>query len=134
MHYKMLQKLLEKNRSQANDSKMVTISREMFHDLLVCALRQKNEFDEKFYLTMYPDIRDAIRKRKIESGAEHYFKSGYFEGRIPKKFSVDEKFYLANNPDVAAGIKKGTVKNAQQHFDSNGFQEGRAPFEDYSLF
>jgi hypothetical protein len=134
MTYKTLLALLERYKGKGGDPNMVTIPKEMFRHLLVGALKTKNLFDERDYLAAYPDIRDAVKKKKIESAADHYFHSGYFEGRVPKKIFVDEKYYLENNPDVAEGIKKKRVKSCQQHFDSNGFFEGRSPYRGFSLF
>ena len=133
MQYKTLLKVATLNESPA-ESATATIPLELFRNLLMVALKAKGEFDEAYYLAANPDIRAAIRKKEMVSGAEHYYKSGYFEGRMPKKFVVDEEYYVRANPDVAKAITQRKIKNAQLHFDTNGFKEGRAPYEGFSLF
>ena len=134
MQYKNLLKVVERNGRKVPGTGAVTLSKQMFYHLVVTALRARNEFDEKHYLATYPDIRDAVRTKKVKSAADHYFQSGYFEGRVPKKLTVDDAYYREQNPDVVEAIRKGTVKSCQEHFDLTGFREGRAPFEDFSLF
>jgi hypothetical protein len=133
MQYQNLLKLVQVSEGK-NGSKTVTIPFEMFHHLVESALRAKGEFDEGFYLAANPDIRAAVKKKDIASAAEHYYHSGYFEGRMPKRFEVDEEFYLEQNPDVAKAIKARRIKSCQLHFDTNGFREGRAPYKGFSLF
>jgi hypothetical protein len=115
----------------AKDS--VTITRELFQRLLIGALRYKGTFDENYYLSENSDIGEAIQSGLIASASEHYYESGYFEGRMPKRLLVDEKFYLKQNPDVVAAIRNGVTPSAQSHFDDRGFREGRAPHADFSL-
>jgi hypothetical protein len=100
----------------------------------VAALRQKGEFDEGYYLANNQDVKEAIGSSFIGDAAEHYYTTGYFEGRSPKRILVDERFYIQENPDVAAAIKKGLVGSAQEHFEGTGFREGRLPFKGFSLF
>ncbi len=133
MLYQNLLKVVQVNEGK-NGAKTVTVPFEMFHSLVETALRAKGEFDEGFYLAANPDIRNAVKKNEIASAADHYYRSGYFEGRMPKRFEVDEEFYLEQNPDVAKGIKMRRIKSCQLHFDTNGFKEGRAPYEGFRLF
>ncbi|MBL6082588.1 hypothetical protein JMJ56_31990 [Belnapia sp. T18] len=91
-------------------------------------------FDEDYYISNNDDIRTAVAKKQISSAGEHYFNTGYFEGRMPSKILVDEKFYLESNPDVAEAIRRGGIQNAQEHFEYSGFREGRLPYKDFSLF
>jgi len=39
------------------------------------------EFDEQFYLSRYPDVREAVEKGDFASGHEHYLGHGQHEGR-----------------------------------------------------
>jgi hypothetical protein len=83
--------------------------------------------DEKWYLTQYPDVAEAIGLGKVASAKQHFIDDGYFEGRLPYLIAVDEKWYLTQYPDVAASIRKGTDKSAQAHFLEGGYREGRLP-------
>lgn len=112
----------------------VTVPTKFIRKLLADAVMRKGIFDDQYYLKNNPDVRAAIQSGKVKSGAEHYYKSGYFEGRCPKEIKVDEAFYLQSNPDVREAIKAGRVQSAQDHFDKRGFREGRLPFEGFALF
>jgi hypothetical protein len=132
MQYKNFSKLLKSESSIGSD--YIALPESLMRRLLVAAIRQKGEFDERFYLQTYSDIANAVRNKKIASGFDHYVQTGYFENRIPRRLVVDEAYYVQENPDVAEGIRRGTVKNAQDHFDNAGFAEGRLPYKDFSLF
>jgi hypothetical protein len=86
-------------------------------------------FDEKWYLTRYPDVASAVTTGIFKSGQHHFIEVGYFEGRRPREFEVDEKWYLETYPDVADGLGKGVIKSARQHFNEHGYDEGRFPAE-----
>jgi hypothetical protein len=87
------------------------------------------EFDEKWYLSRYPDVAEAVKAGAMKSGRYHFIEVGYFEGRRPREFEVDEKWYLASYPDVAENIAKRNLKSAHQHFNEHGYDEGRLPAE-----
>jgi hypothetical protein len=112
----------------------VTLCRELFQTIVAAALRGAGQFDEAFYLANYPDLREALAKGKIASGADHYYANGYWEKRLPRKIAVDEMFYLQQNPDIAGALRRRLLQSAQQHFDTAGFTEGRLPFKTFSLF
>ena len=86
------------------------------------------DVDEKWYVTQYPDVAQAIRQGKAVSARQHFLDSGYFEGRLPFLIPVDEKWYLDQNPDVAASVRKGKEPSAQAHFLQGGYREGRLPY------
>ena len=132
MQYATLTRLIAASKSSRNGA--VTVPADLFRKLLIVALREKNVFDESFYLESYPDIKDSVARGVIPSGAEHYYKTGYFEGRRPKKLLVDERFYLEKNPDVATAIRNGKIASAQEHFEVAGFEEGRDPYSGFTLF
>ena len=112
----------------------VTISRVLLHRLISVALRQKAEFDDSFYLAAHPDIRTAVEAGRIIDAAEHYFETGYYENRQPRRFTIDEKYYLRENPDVSEAMRQGDVASPQAHFDEVGFREGRLPYAGFALF
>jgi hypothetical protein len=132
MQYKNLAKLIKSESSIGPD--YVALPGALMRRLLLAAIKQKGEFDERFYLETYSDIANAVRSKKVSSGLDHYVETGYFEDRLPKRLVVDEAYYIKENPDVAEGIRRGVVKNAQDHFDNAGFAEGRLPFKDFSIF
>lgn len=135
VQYSVLRSLIQEASSGiSNDTEQVTIPRDLFTTLLKGALISKAAVDEEFYLDKYPDLRDAVRRGVIKSGAEHYYITGYFENRMPRQILVDEKFYLENNPDVSEAVRSGAVASAQEHFEFKGFREGRLPFSGFSLF
>jgi hypothetical protein len=132
MQYRTLTRLIAASKSSNGDA--VTVPADVFRRLLIGALRAKNVFEESFYLELYPDIKDSVARGVILSGAEHYYTTGYFEGRRPKKILVDERFYLGKNPDVATAIRNGKVAGAQEHFEASGFEELRDPYSGFTLF
>lgn len=76
--------------------------------------RDSGEFDEKFYLTTYADVRNAG-----VDPLRHYLQHGYLEGRDPSgKFST--VFYLSNNHDV-----KASGQHPFLHYIIFGKKEGR---------
>lgn len=72
-------------------------------------------FDTEWYLTSYPDIREAG-----VDPAEHYLTYGAKEGRLPCA-SFDGDWYLRQNPDVAE-----SGMNPLIHYIKYGIAEGRA--------
>ena len=132
MQYIHLKRLAAETVDKGGE-KRVSIPADLFRQLIASALQGKGMFDENYYLSVNSDIQDAVRRGAIESASEHYYTTGYFEGRLPKKLLVDEKFYLEANPDVAEAVRKGLVKDAQEHFENAGFREGRVPHKGFSL-
>jgi hypothetical protein len=109
-----------------NGKSKVNNSYDDFVEVLKLLLRGM-AFDEKWYLSTYPDVAEAVAASIYTSGRHHFIEVGYFEGRRPRHFEVDEKWYLETYPDVAASIKKGEVRSARQHFNEHGYEEGRLP-------
>ena len=84
------------------------------------------EFDEKFYLEYYSDVRNAIAKREMENAFVHFMSNGRLEGRRMNKLVFDEDYYFTTHPDVKKHmIEKGWPRNAYQHFITYGFREKR---------
>jgi glycosyltransferase involved in cell wall biosynthesis len=74
-----------------------------------------NEFDEKFYETAYPEVRNSGLKP-----IEHYVTIGWREGKDPSP-NFNTRYYLTVHADVsAAGM------NPLFHFIRFGRSEGRA--------
>ena len=108
------------------------IERNLLVAMMDAAL-SKIKFDEAWYLSKYPDVRDAVKRGKVTSGRQHYLQFGYFEHRMPTAILVNEKWYLDAYKDVAEAIRAGIYKNAQAHFDIVGFGEGRLPFANFKF-
>jgi hypothetical protein len=91
------------------------------------------KFDEAWYLSKYPDVKEAVRRGVVASGREHYVLSGYYEHRLPTAILVNEKWYLDAYPDVREAMRAGVYKSGQAHFDLAGFREGRLPYANFQL-
>ncbi len=91
------------------------------------------KFDEVWYLSKYPDVKDAVKRGVVPSGREHYGMSGYYEHRMPTQIQVNEKWYLEAYPDVLEAIRAGVYKTGQAHFEIAGFREGRMPYANFQL-
>jgi hypothetical protein len=109
-----------------NGQNKIDMSYDEFVEVIKLLLRGI-EFDERWYLSRYPDVAEAVNARVLKSGRHHFIEIGYFEGRRPCEFEVDEKWYLMTNPDVAERIGKSEIKSARQHFNEHGYDEGRLP-------
>ena len=133
MQYARL-KVLIKQAFDREGNEVVTMPAELFRQLLARAFEATNVVDEKFYLATNPDVEAAVKKGIIESGAVHYYQTGYFEDKLPSKVLVDQKFYVSAHQDIAAAVRAGKIKNIQQHFESQGYHEGRLPYAEFTLF
>lgn len=89
-------------------------------------------FDRQFYLSAYPDIRDAFNSGEMPDVHRHFIETGYFEGRLACMPEVDEEFYKKTYPDVAAAIASGKMRSALDHYFLTGAAEGRHPNEHYA--
>ena len=104
------------------------ITREQFLAFLRVMLRGV-PFDERYYLSTNPDIRDSIARGEAPSARTHFIDHGYTEGRDPSYVRIDEHWYLATYPDIAEGLELGEIASCQEHFDGHGRDEGRMPFK-----
>jgi hypothetical protein len=114
------------------ESDSIALKRTLFENLLRLALEHVR-VDERFYLRLYPDVVDAVKKGAFASPRHHYVEFGYFEDRLPFRIEVDEEFYFRSNPDIKEGVSKGLIPSAQVHFERHGYKEGRLPREGWSL-
>ena len=103
---------------------------------LVSLMKRKVErihFDEGWYLSKYPDIRQAVEAGKIPSARHHYVADGFYEHRLPYEIIVDAGWYLKQYPDVKAAVDGKQYESAQMHFELSGYREGREPFAEFAL-
>jgi GT2 family glycosyltransferase/glycosyltransferase involved in cell wall biosynthesis len=92
-----------------------------------------DDFDEAGYLSLYPDVAEAVQAGLFSSGYEHWSQFGEAEGRlcrlnrsrawIPADF--DEDGYLARYPDVQAAVDKGLYASGYEHWKRRGVLENR---------
>lgn len=85
-------------------------------------------FNEQAYLTLYPDVTNAVASGIFSSGLEHFTFSGAQEGRYSPIGTFDsEQVYLKLNPDVAAAVSQGLFFSGYDHYLTYGQFEGRVP-------
>jgi hypothetical protein len=97
--------------------------------MMIKLLLSSVEVNERWYLTQYPDVADAITQGKTPSARQHFIDNGYFEGRLPFPIPVDEDWYKREYPDVAESIRLGSDPSGHAHFVRDGYKEGRLPFQ-----
>lgn len=90
-------------------------------------LKHSGEFSESFYLSVNPDVMEAIAVGHIPSAQYHFSHWGYIEGRLPRPLLFDETWYRQNNPDVDDAIKCGYFSSGYDHYCQHGAAERRAP-------
>jgi len=81
-----------------------------------------SNFDERFYLTAYPDVKAAVIRRQFKDAYTHYQRAGRFEGRFPR---FNEASYLAKNPDVAEAVRRRSIRSGYEHWLRLGRLENR---------
>ena len=104
----------------------ITVDRH-FLRFLIDQLVENLEVDSTYYLSANPDIAAATRSGLVKDPAEHFYKTGYYEGRSSKPTVVDEQWYLTQYPDVKKALDAGKLASATEHFLESGAFEGRAP-------
>ena len=105
-----------------------------FLKAILVAATSAMPFDEDFYRSTYPDLRDAHESGDVADLKTHFTEEGYFEGRFGTEPNVDEQFYRETYPDVAAAITRGEVKSGLDHYMRAGAFEGRfANVEDMEM-
>jgi hypothetical protein len=123
MQVRTLKELLPSLKS---DGREVTCSLEDFLKLIPPALLPPI-VDEDWYLSCYPDVREAIKQGFVRSASEHFYTYGILEGRLPENPIVDEAWYIRNNPDVGESVEKAKLKSGWEHYVRYGSREGRSP-------
>ena len=89
--------------------------------------------DERWYISKYPDVVDALKGGDLSTASDHYNLHGYYEHRMPYAILVDEEWYLEAYEDIALAVKAGTFMSGQMHFDVAGYREGRIPYPHFRL-
>ncbi|HEY9848183.1 MAG TPA: Calx-beta domain-containing protein [Leptolyngbyaceae cyanobacterium] len=82
-------------------------------------------FDDKTYLSLYPDVRDAYNNGGFEKVFDHFTTHGVLENRDLRVRLFDETYYLDRNSDVKQAVDAGGYDNAYDHFILWGINEGR---------
>jgi hypothetical protein len=93
----------------------------------VCVDKEKYfaKFNEDYYLSKYPNIREAIAAGSGASGKEHFIHVGFYEGRMP--FAFDRVSYARNYPDAAIETANGIYMDLLHHYVEVGEQKRYRP-------
>jgi hypothetical protein len=110
----------------------VAVERHFLNECLAQTIK-RIKFDEHWYLSTYPDVREAIASGTVSNAPTHYARFGYYEHRMPYRITVDEGWYVSEYPDVKAALAKQHFASGQAHFDADGFREGRIPYPNFKL-
>ncbi|MGU3329399.1 glycosyltransferase family 4 protein [Methylobacterium mesophilicum] len=89
-----------------------------------------SDWNEDFYLILYPPIREAVDNGFFTSGYEHYLFHGRSEGRRRLKQQPDdwdEEGYLGLYADVSEAVHNKTMPSGWYHYELYGRGERRAP-------
>ena len=127
--FAQLSSLLKVKVETLDSKRKVAVAGDVLKELISRALLTV-AFDEKWYLSNYPDLRQAWENGDIKDLREHFVTTGYFEGRSPNAPSFDEKWYLKAYPDIREAVAKGKIDSAEEHYRQNGQMEWRAPNAD----
>ena len=117
---------LEQKALQRPGEETLVIKVELLRLLLQTALLSL-PFSADWYVTTYPDIRDAFEAGKIIDLREHFLSTGFFEGRLGAPPEMNEEWYLEQFPDVRKAMRAGEVPSAARHYETVGVREWRAP-------
>lgn len=89
-------------------------------------------FDEKYYLTRYPDAAKAVEEKKFANAQDHYVKEGSRLLYDPNEFFVASHYYeRAKDLDgwKTAGVKPEKVRTLLWHYLTVGVENGVEPIE-----
>ena len=85
------------------------------------------KWNERLYLTVNPDVAQAIARGEFKSARQHYELAGVGERRqgaaVPDEWNEAE--YLRRHPDVAAAVSSGMFISGYHHYLAAGRAEGR---------
>jgi hypothetical protein len=116
----------------SNSSGYIAVERPFLHRLMAPLVRQVR-VDQDWYMTRYPDVREAVSNGVVGDAREHYVLHGFYEHRFPYEIQVDSVWYLSTYADVDKAIRAKDLRSAQEHFEVTGYREGRLPFANFSL-
>ena len=91
----------------SSKSNYVAVESDYWQNLLELRL-STIDVDETWYLSEYPDVAQAVKKGVVQSAAQHYYRSGYYEHRMPYQIEFDSEWYLKNYTDIAEAVRQGT--------------------------
>jgi hypothetical protein len=117
---------LTQDRLEANLKTKVGVPTQVLREL-IRIMASTLPFDRDFYLSTYPDIREAYDDGRVADPKMHFVEQGYFEGRLGSKPNIDEEYYRAMYPDVGAAIEAGELQSALEHYLRAGVFEARFP-------
>lgn len=86
-------------------------------------------FDQKSYLLANPDVHQAVKENKMQSGLEHFVLFGYEEvQRGDRKIGeahplMSEEEYFFGNDDIQEAVESGEFSSAFEHLLLFGYQE-----------
>lgn len=80
------------------------------------------QFDEEWYLTMYPDVSEKMEICGIETVQEYYEQIGAFLGQSPNPY-FDEEWYLNHDEAIKKTIKRGKFKTGFEHYCQIGYKK-----------
>ncbi|WGM32277.1 glycosyltransferase [Brevundimonas sp. NIBR11] len=89
-------------------------------------LRTSALFDDAFYLSRQPQVRQDLAAGRYSCALEHFIRVGMNAGYA---FSpdFDRHYYLSTNPDLAEALANGAIPSAEWHYVESGAREGRSP-------
>lgn len=131
-HYDAILHALGTSRKELAKKDQVQIPVTLLNFLLLQMLKE-TEFNEVQYLKKNPDVAEAVKRRQVRSGREHYLAAGFLEGRRGALPSVDEEWYRKANADVAIAVRKGELASGADHYEMVGAAECRPPAKEYEL-
>lgn len=117
---------LSQDRFAAGSKTKVGVPMQLLREL-IRIMATTLPFDLDFYLSTYPDIREAYEAGEIADPRTHFVEQGYIEGRLGAQPDIDEEYYKNTYPDVKAAIAAGELKSALEHYLRAGAFEARFP-------
>ncbi|WP_128960656.1 hypothetical protein [Bradyrhizobium guangzhouense] len=124
--FAQLSSLLRVKADALDSKRKIAVSGDLLKHLITLALANV-EFDDEWYKSKNPDLREALERGRISDLAEHFVTAGYFENRTPHEVEFDEQWYLQAYPDVRDAIAAGKTRSAKEHYIQSGQFEWRVP-------
>lgn len=89
-------------------------------------LRTSALFDEAFYLSRNPQVRQDLAAGRYSCALEHFIRVG-MNADLSFSPDFDRHYYLANNPDLINALANQDIPSAEWHYIFSGAREGRSP-------
>lgn len=113
-------------RSSVGSEPMYIIPAKILERVLALAVGPRL-YDEQAYLKEHVDIAEALSRKELISGLQHYLRTGLIENRNVKARDFSEIDYLKSYPDIKQAIDAGFIGSAYDHWVHGGWLEGRLP-------